>query len=132
MDDGVPYVVLFVIVAIGLRIVAGTMDGDRVRMYIERRGGRLLSSFWTPFGKGWFGERSDRIYVVRYLDESGDEHEAHCKTSLFTGVYFTEDHIVRSGEHRLDEPNDASRVAELERENRRLRAELDRARDNAG
>ena len=51
--------------------------------------------YWAPFGPGWFGEKSDRIYAVRYLDAEGNEHEAHAKTSLWTGVYFTEDEVVR-------------------------------------
>ncbi len=74
----------FIALAIVIRLLAGGMDGGRVRSYIQERGGRLLSSGWAPFGKGWFGEQNDRICEVRYLDRDGHEHEATCKTSLFT------------------------------------------------
>jgi len=124
MDPAV-VIVIFVLVAIVIRLLAGSMDGDRVRAYIEERGGRLLSSGWAPFGKGWLGEKSDRIYEVRYLDSDGNEHEASCKTSMFTGVYFTEDCIVRHAKPPT-EAQHASPVTEIERENRRLRDELER------
>ena len=46
---------------------------------------------------------------------------------MFTGVYFTEDRIVRSGPRPLEHAKEESRIAELERENRRLREELERS-----
>jgi hypothetical protein len=121
----------FAALAILIRIMLGGMDGTRVRNYIEARGGRLLSSNWAPFGRGWFGEKSDRIYAVRYVDRDGNEHEASCKTSLFTGVYFTEDQIVRYAAPRQNTQND-SHLSQLEQENRRLRAELERVRNQNG
>ena len=129
MDNGLPIVLGFIALAIVFRLFAGGMDGDRVRAYIEERGGRLLSSGWAPFGKGWFGEQSDRIYEVRYLDGDGNEHEASCKTSMFTGVYFTEDRITRYSKRPTQEPQDDSRLSALELENRRLRDELKRTKD---
>jgi hypothetical protein len=117
-------VILFVIGAVILiRALAGGLDHDRVRRYVESQGGRVLEAHWAPFGPGWFGEKSDRIYEVRYLDRHGNERLAHCKTSLFTGVYFTEDRIVGHGQ-RSSEP----RAASLEEENRRLREEVERLR----
>ncbi|EDY19876.1 hypothetical protein CfE428DRAFT_2465 [Chthoniobacter flavus Ellin428] len=120
-------IVIFAVVAMALRLLVDVMDEDRVRTYITERHGRLLSCDWTPFGKGWFGERNNRIYEVRYLDPEGNEHHAECKTSMFSGVYFTEDHIIRYSRHRSPKPQVNSRVADLERENRRLREELKRA-----
>lgn len=126
-NHGIPLVFIgFIVLAIVIRLLADGMDGDRVRSYIEQRGGRLLSSGWAPFGKGWFGEKSDRIYEVRYLDRDGNEHEATCKTSLFTGVYFTEDRIVSYGDDRRPVTRDESRLSLLEQENRRLRDELNK------
>jgi hypothetical protein len=116
---------MMIIVAIVIRLAAGGMDHDRIRQYVEERGGTVLDSSWAPFGPGWFGEKSDRIYCVRYRDKDGNEHEAHCKTSMWTGVYFTEDHIVKYAE-RLT-PAAPSESA-LETENRRLREELERLR----
>src|SRR5262245_53507112 len=112
---------LFIILAIVIWLVARGLDTDRVKAYIESRGGRLLEKHWAPFGPGWFGEKSDRIYQVRYVDRDGNEHLAHCKTSMWTGVYFTEDRIVKYAERPPGE-----RAASLEEENRRLREELER------
>jgi hypothetical protein len=112
---------LFIILAIVIWLVARGMDTDRVKRYIESRGGKLLEKHWAPFGKGWFGEKSDRIYEVRYLDKHGNEHQATCKTSMWTGVYWTEDTIVKYAEH-------PDALASLEEENRRLRKELAKRR----
>ena len=117
---------VMIIVAIAIRLAAGGMDHDRIRQYVEERGGTVLDSNWAPLGPGWFGEKSDRIYYVRYRDKDGNEHEAHCKTSMWTGVYFTEDRIVKYAE-RPAAPAAPSESA-LEAENRRLREELERLR----
>lgn len=119
-----------IVLAIVIRLAAGGMDRDRIEQYVRDRGGKVLDSNWDPFGPGWFGEKSDRIYGVRYLDRDGNEHEAHCKTSMWTGVYFTEDRIVRYAE-RPTEPAAASESA-LEAENRRLREEVERLRRQQG
>jgi len=86
---------LGLVLVIGLRLIAGRMDHKRVRQYVHSRGGQVLAIKWSPFGPGWFGEKSDRIYSVSYLDQDGNEHAAYCKTSLWTGVYFTQDHLVK-------------------------------------
>jgi len=117
---------LFIIIAIVIRLAAGGLDHDRVRQYVEARGGKVIEANWAPFGPGWFGEKSDRIYAVRYLDQDGNEHQAHCKTSMWTGVYFTEDRIVKYAD-RADRQQQS-----LEDENRRLREELDRLRREQG
>jgi hypothetical protein len=132
------------VIGVGLmfRLLAGNMDHQRIRDYIQSHGGRVLSCAWSPFGRGWFGEKSDRIYEVSYLDKDGNQHQATCKTSMWTGVYWTEDRIVlyasRQPEAELEEQehfratgNPWDRLAdrspeELEEENRRLRAELER------
>jgi hypothetical protein len=129
--------------AILFRLLAGNMDRDRIRDYVQGRGGRMLSCTWAPFGTGWFGDKSDRIYEVSYLDKEGNQHRATCKTSMWTGVYWTEDRIVVHAQQqpspdKLVEPEPfqsdgdpwsqtAGRSAEeLEAENRRLREELER------
>jgi hypothetical protein len=115
-------IIPLVLLVIGARLVAGAMDGERIRRYIESDGGKLLEKQWAPFGKGWFGEQSDRIYEVRYLDRDGREREATCKTSLWTGVYWT-DETVRDRSGGAPPPTLA-----LEEENRRLKAENERLR----
>jgi len=114
-------IAVLAVVGFGLlvRLAAGGLDHDRVRRYVEERGGQVLESMWSPFGPGWFSESKDRIYGVRYVDADGNEHEAYCKTSLWGGVYFTEDRIVRPA--RQSGPEQES----LEAENRRLRQELE-------
>jgi hypothetical protein len=115
-------VLAIIAIVVLFRLFAGSMDGDRVGSYIAERGGRLLESNWAPFGKGWFGEKSDRIYEVKYIDRDGNLHEASCKTSMWTGVYFTEDRIVRYAERSPHEPVTEGLLAE----NERLRAEIER------
>jgi hypothetical protein len=94
----IPLVIALVFFLIALVVVlclaAGSMDRGRIRKYIEARGGKVIQVKWSPFGPGWFGEKNERIYAVRYMDRSGDEHEAFCKTSMLTGVYFTLDNVV--------------------------------------
>ncbi len=121
MEFAIFVIPVFLLLAILIRLGAGSLDHDRVRRYITERGGKVLHAGWTPFGPGWFGEKSDRIYKVRYLDKDGNEHHAHCKTSALSGVYFTKDEIVRYAE-RPEEPRGES----LEEENRRLREEIER------
>lgn len=128
--DGFILIPVFIIIAIVIRLAAGGMDHDRIRQYVEERGGTVMDSVWSPFGPGWFGEKSDRIYGVRYLDKDGNEHQAHCKTSLFTGVYFTEDQIVKYAAPNT--PGLAPTENALEAENRRLREELERLRRQRG
>jgi hypothetical protein len=119
-----------IVIAIVIRLAAGGMDHDRIKRYVEERGGKVLDSNWSPFGPGWFGEKSDRIYGVRYLDKDGNEHEAHCKTSMWTGVYLTEDRIVKYAERPT--ATAAQSESALEAENRRLREELERIRREQG
>lgn len=121
---------VFIVIAIATRLAVGNMDHDRIKQYVDERGGTVLYSNWSPFGRGWFGEQSDRIYGVRYLDKDGNEHEAHCKTSMWTGVYSTEDRIVRYAERSTPASNRTAST--LEAENRRLRRELERIRRQQG
>ncbi len=113
-----------------LRVLAGLLDWWRIANYVRRRGGTLISCWWAPFGPGWLGERRDRIYRVRMIDQAGDEHRVYCKTSLFTGVYFTEDRVIGLATGKRADPAHAAllqEVAELRAENRTLREALKRA-----
>lgn len=128
--DGGTVVALFIgfaIFALLIRLMAGGLDRDRVDRYIEERGGRVLDKQWTPFGRGWFGEKDSRIYSVRYQDAQGNVHDATCKTSMLSGVYFTEDKIVQRAEGGGD--RDAQALAD---ENRRLREEVERLKSQRG
>lgn len=123
MEYAVLLVILVVIgIAIGFRLLAGSMDRERIRGYVETRGGKVIETTWAPFGPGWFGGNKERIYQVRYLDHGGNVHEAYARTSMWTGVYFTEDQITQHAKTPIDEEE----VESLEEENRRLRQELER------
>lgn len=146
-----PYLVVGLLVAaLAARLIAGSLDGRRIADYLQGKGAVLLSRRWAPFGKGWFGSEKERIYTISYIDREGNEHEAVCKTSLFAGVYLTDDHVVRqarpmaegtppkrrpllvSGERPLERESDrdtAIRIARLESENRLLREEVQRLRN---
>jgi hypothetical protein len=110
-----------VLLVVGLIWLVGWMDRDRIREYIASRRGELLETSWSPFGPGWFARDKQTIYFVRYLDGDGNEHEAYCKTGLFSGVYFTQDEIVKY----LKPPQS---VSALQAENERLRHEIEMLR----
>ena len=95
MNDQFAYFILLVI-AIGLviRFISSSLDRVRIRRYVSKLDGELLSANWDPFGPGWFGEKSDRIYRIRYRDRDDCIHTAHVKTSLMSGVYLTNDEII--------------------------------------
>lgn len=111
---------VFLTLMLLIRIAAGAMDHKRIRAYIRQRGGKVIETNWSPFGPGWFGEKSDRIYRVRYTDRDSNQHKAYCKTSFWTGVYFTEDRILGHAE----QPKSQTSLALLQAENQRLREEL--------
>lgn len=119
---------LVLLVGIGIRMFAGSLDHERIKDYIREKGGRVLEVRWEPFGPGWFGEKSDRIYSIRYLDREGNEHRAHGKTSLLTGVYLTNDQVVRSVQ-RASASQPPPDAAALAAENQRLRQELARIKE---
>jgi hypothetical protein len=59
-------VILAITVGIGLWAFTLSLDKGRITDYIHRRGGRIVSINWAPFGRGWFGEKEERIYEVVY------------------------------------------------------------------
>jgi hypothetical protein len=89
---------IFILTGFALSVViwlaSKSIDTERITRYIQSRGGRIVSINWAPFGRGWFGEKNDRIYEVVYFDREGNQHWATCKTSAFSGVYWTEDRIT--------------------------------------
>ena len=70
------------------RWIADRLDRERIRNNLAERGCKVLEIHWAPFGPGWFGEKSDRIYEVWYENQAGVRVAANCKTSLFSGVYW--------------------------------------------
>ncbi|MCB1061912.1 MAG: hypothetical protein KDN20_03200 [Verrucomicrobiae bacterium] len=148
-----PFLIVgMLVLALVIRLIAGAMDGDRIAHYLQEKGATMTSKHWSPFGKGWFGSEKERIYSISYVDRDGHEHEAICKTSLFAGVYLTDDHIVRQARPKAEgvppvrrplfpasdagdgaptpetDRDTAIRIARLESENRQLREEIERLR----
>jgi len=79
---------------VGVRLLDGAIDKARIRRYVEARGGKLMQARWRLFAPGWLGNRNQRMYRVVYRDADGQNHLAHCKTSMFSGVYFTGDVVL--------------------------------------
>ncbi|HKB16270.1 MAG TPA: hypothetical protein VKF62_09390 [Planctomycetota bacterium] len=120
-------ILICLVVVVAIRVVAGGADKDRIAKYVEERGGRVIRISWAPFGKGWFGERYNRLYEVEYRDRNGDPHFATCKTSLLSGVYWTDDRVSSDRTARFDGPEGKEAgegVRRLREENERLREEL--------
>src|SRR4051812_40073078 len=83
-----------VVITVLMWVLASSSDRNRIAKYIHERGGRIVSIAYAPFGRGWFGEKNDRIYEVVYYDSEGNQHFASCKTSMWSEVYWTEDRIT--------------------------------------
>jgi len=112
-------ILIFVFVFIGIIHIKNSMNRNRIRDHILSRGGIIKSIKWEPFGPGWFGEKNNMIYHVCYIDKLGAHHDAYCKTSLWSGVYFTKDFVTQNS------PIVKRMEANLKAENRRLREELE-------
>lgn len=77
-------------VGLAIRVIMHFADRKRIREEVEAKGGKILSIRWNPLGRGWLFEKNERHYSVTYTDRSGAMISAACKTSLFTGVYWTD------------------------------------------
>ena len=114
--------VFIIIIGVAVRLLVGSCNHARIKWYIESKSGNVLDIQWVPFGPGWFGSQYDYIYRVHFRDCYGNDHLAYCKTSMFAGVYLTEDKIVGT---KL-QPQDS---ISLEDENRRLKEEIRRLKN---
>lgn len=142
---GVVALVAFVLLlVVGGWALTLSLDKGRIEDYVRSHGGRVVSISWAPFGRGWFGEKEERLYEVVYYDSAGNQHFATAKTSLFTGVYWTEDRVPHAKAGWYDsvspgnppgqplirqlpqtaEAADADELRRLREENARLREQL--------
>jgi hypothetical protein len=118
--EAAPFILCIILLAIIIRVIAGGFDGERVEQYIRSIGGELMDKSWDPFGPGWWGERNARIYQIIYRDREGCVRRAHVKTSLFSGVYLTNDVIIEDAPSPSIEEEKKQlrrRLAELEEQN---------------
>lgn len=111
---------LAIAVAIACRLIAGNMDSGRIEEYIQSKGGKLLSKHWTLFGNGWAGTKNARIYEITYKDKIGNLHSATVKTNMLSGVYFTEDNILKFAETNTKQ----TESDDLYEENKKLKEEI--------
>lgn len=132
MDSNVPFIIFAITVPLLLRFMADRWDRSRIATYVQERGGEVLDTAWQPFGRGWFGERGDRIYEVTYRSRAGATHVASCKTSMFSGVYFSEEHVISPRVPDAPPPAVLSAINALKRENEQLKREVERLRRLAG
>ena len=102
------------------------MDRGRIEEYVTGRGGRVVSITWAPFGRGWFGEKNERIYEVVYYDAEGRQHFASAKTSLWSGVYWTEDAVTH------EKPSWYGKVPATNEPGKPVLAEIAKASGGAG
>lgn len=124
-----PVIIGGIALAVAARVFAGILDVWRIQNYISSAGGQVIRCRWWPFGPGWLGEKRDRIYHVAFTDHEGAEHRAYCKTSLLTGVYFTQDRVRYPGKTSLTDFTQQALKSELEllrQENQQLRQQLAR------
>lgn len=119
---------IFGLLALTIRLIAGGMDGDRLDSYAREQGWTIVSRTWTPFGPGWFGSQNERIYEVTYRNRAGETRRAHVKTSAFAGVYVTEDKLVRAASPdpapSAPTPAPPSEAEQLRDENEALRRRI--------
>ncbi len=95
------FLAIAIAAAVALRIVMHFVDKERIKDEIGARGGHVIAIRWNPFARGWFFEKNERHYEVTYRDRAGAVLTITCKTSLFTGVYWSEPQNTREPAPRL-------------------------------
>lgn len=88
--------ILLAVAALSIAAYAGWMAWlkRRVKSYVESViGGKLLSSTWEPFARGWFWEKYT-MYLVKYKDRRGDVHRACAKVTPFGNVRLADDIVI--------------------------------------
>ena len=116
---------------IGIRIVAGILDKQRIESEIGGKGGQVESIRWTPFAKGWLGSKNERLYEVKWTDSSEVRHRATVKTAMLAGNYFADSETSGQGAGHDSRHEGADLLAEnqrLKRENEQLRREVEQLR----
>lgn len=96
MGGAIVFFILVVLIAVVIRLAAGASDHERINEEVARRGGTVTGITWEPFGKGWFGEKNERIYKVAWRDKDATHRTAWCKTSMLSGVYFSDETVAES------------------------------------
>ncbi len=90
MNDWV-WLLIIIPIAIGVRIFCHFMDKDNITASATDHGWTDVAISWEPFAPGWFFEKGERHYLVRFTDKDGVRKSRYCKTSYFTGVYWRDE-----------------------------------------
>lgn len=104
------------------------LDKNRITKYLTNRGDSVTDITWKIFGKGWISESGkegggNRIYRIAYSDSYGNRKQAWCKTAMLSGVFITDENIVEPATVNGRVLSDAEKIALLEDELRKLKAE---------
>ena len=103
IDNGITIFIGFIGIAAVGRLIADSMDRQRIRDNLAERGCKTIEIHWNPFGPGWLGEKGDRIYEVIYKNKSGKQIVANCKTSMLSGVYWRDQaNFIQNSENDAD------------------------------
>jgi hypothetical protein len=81
---------ILLVVGVGARLVADRWDRERIRDYFLRQGQTTGAITWEPFAR-WWTRDIDRTYTVTVLSPDGATRVVSCRTSLFGGVYVSEE-----------------------------------------
>lgn len=121
LEPLLPFGFIAVVVLTILKLAC--MNEARVRAYFQERGGKLIHMEHDERESSWARKYQIFIPWIRYEDRDGNLHVARCKAGMLTGVYLTDDKIIRYGK-----PHEASQnvQADLQAENQRLKDEIER------
>lgn len=67
-----------------------------VNQYIENQGWVLLDSRWVGVQPRGYLSRGNPIHKIRYVDKSGNQHNAFLRISLIYGIEIEEDQLINS------------------------------------
>lgn len=137
--EGLIVVPFALLLALVFRLIAGSMDGDRVENHARENGWTILERHWRPFGPGWYGSKSDRLYEIKYRNREGEVRSAFVKTSALAGVYVSHDRLVEPAPEAAASappgpapvPSEAERLRQENEELKARIAELEKGSDRA-
>ena len=97
---------IFVIVALLFPLWLSSRDEKRIRKEIELKGGKLISKETVIYPSSLFYGKRGKVYKVRYLDSKGIEHIATCRGSIFPGIFWVDDVLLKQSSSNIDKSSD--------------------------
>jgi len=119
---------ILIFVAIKWRKFLERLDRIRVREYLDVRGCRFIDMEATAELPIPCGEYYERDYRLVYEDREGNAHDVCCRTSMWSGVYFTDDRLQQPSQPPSLSTSPSDDWTNLREENQRLGEELGRLR----